>query len=103
MSKAHWFGLVVTFVGSLSCFSTLSAQKIEATVLYRQNSDSDYRANVPGFSKSTPEGYVDCAGDTTNADCLAPAPPIQAKSRTPSSAPRFPSCCPTEKLPWSTA
>jgi hypothetical protein len=71
MSKAHWLGLVVAFVGSLSCVSTLSAQKLEATVLYRQNSDNDYRAVVPGYSKASPEGYVDCAGDTTNPECFA--------------------------------
>src|SRR6266568_3433439 len=72
MNKTHWLGLVAAFVVWSSCVSSASAQKLEATVLYRQNSDLNYSAVVPGYSKSTPDGYVDCAADTTNAECLGP-------------------------------
>jgi hypothetical protein len=73
MSKAHWMGLVTALVCGSSFSTSASAQKLEATVLYRQNSDADYSAVVPGYSKSTPDGYVDCAGDTANAACAASA------------------------------
>ena len=75
MSKTHWMGLVVAVVCWLSCAGSLSAQNLEATVLFRQNSDANYSAVVPGYSKSTPDGYVDCAADESNPDCSAPANP----------------------------
>jgi hypothetical protein len=46
----------------------VSAQKLDATVLYRQNSDSDYSALVPGYS-----GTTDCAADLGNAECSDPS------------------------------
>ncbi|HTB97997.1 MAG TPA: hypothetical protein VK716_13375 [Terracidiphilus sp.] len=44
---------------------TAGAQKLEATVLYRQNSDATYTPSVPGYSESD----VDCAADVTNEVC----------------------------------
>jgi hypothetical protein len=75
MSKVHSLGLVAVLVCGSSFATSASAQKLEATVLYRQNSDLNYSPVVPGYSKSTPDGYVDCAGDTTNAASSAAAQP----------------------------
>jgi len=73
MSKPNWLGLGLAIVSLASCVPIASAQKLEATVLYRQNSDSDYSAVVPGYSSST-----DCAADLGNAECSDPSHAITA-------------------------
>jgi hypothetical protein len=50
-----------------------SAQKVEATVLYRQNSDNSYSAVIPRADGSKVEGTVDCAADVANEACSNPS------------------------------
>jgi hypothetical protein len=57
------------------CVRPASAQKLEATVLYRQNSDNSYAAVVPRADGSTPEGTVDCAADLANEACANASQP----------------------------
>jgi hypothetical protein len=52
------------------CVCPASAQKLEATVLYRQSSATNYSALVPGYSAT---GAVDCAADIANQACSEPA------------------------------
>lgn len=60
--------LIALAVGCpMSSVSAASAQKLEATVLYRQDSDTGYTALVPGYA---PAGAVDCAADNTNEACF---------------------------------
>ena len=66
MGKLKLIGLTMFFCGIASGALSVSAQKLEATVLYRQNSDSDYRALIPGYSNPA---SPDCAADMANADC----------------------------------
>ncbi|HUB29419.1 MAG TPA: hypothetical protein VL967_06970 [Terracidiphilus sp.] len=47
----------------------LSAQKIEATVLYRQNSDDNYAALIPNEAGVLPDGVVDCAAEIASEAC----------------------------------
>jgi hypothetical protein len=68
MSKTMWVAAALAILSLASCVPPASAQKLDATVLYRQNSDTDYSAVVPGYSATT-----DCAADITNPDCAAPA------------------------------
>jgi hypothetical protein len=69
MSKFKDTGIAIAVYCLASCVCSVSAQKLDATVLYRQNSDSAYSALVPGYSNpSSP----DCAADLGNADCSRP-------------------------------
>jgi hypothetical protein len=68
MCKPIWAATALAILSLASCVPTASAQKLDATVLYRQNSDSDYNAVVPGYSATT-----DCAADIANPDCAASA------------------------------
>jgi hypothetical protein len=69
MNKLKLFGQAVAILGIASSVLSISAQKVEATVIYRQNSDSDYHALIPGYSNP---GSPDCAADMANADCYRP-------------------------------
>jgi len=73
MSKPRVLGLGLAILSLASCASMVSAQKLDATVLYRQNSDSDYSALVPGYS-----GTTDCAADLGNAECYDTSRPAAA-------------------------
>jgi hypothetical protein len=59
--------------GAICCFAactgSLEAQKLDATVLYRQSNDSGYSALIPGYSAP---GTPDCAADVANAECFRP-------------------------------
>jgi hypothetical protein len=71
MRNLKWLGIRAV-VYMVSWASTVSAQKLDATVLYRQNSDDSYAAVIPRPDGSTPEGTIDCAADTTNEACVRP-------------------------------
>ena len=64
MSKLKGLGVAIAICCSASCIRSASAQKLDATVLYRQNSDSDYSALIPGYSNPA---SPDCAADLANA------------------------------------
>jgi hypothetical protein len=53
----------------------VSAQKIEARVLYRQNSEGNYAALIPNQEGILPDGIVDCAADIANQACEGPSQP----------------------------
>jgi len=55
----------------------LFAQKLETTVLYRQNSDTNYSPVIPGYTTSTTDAGVDCAADVANEACSGSAHPAQ--------------------------
>lgn len=76
MSKSTWVGVALAVCCLATCIRPVSAQKLEATVLYRQNSDSDYRPLVPGYSDPA---SPDCAAELGNAECYNP-PQAQANS-----------------------
>lgn len=66
MSKSNWVAIAI----AICCFAPLVrpafAQKLEATVLYRQNSDTDYSALIPGYSNPA---SPDCAAELGNEEC----------------------------------
>jgi len=66
MTVTRWLAIGLIMVWLVFCVRSLFAQKLEATVLYRQDSDIGYTALVPGY---TPTGAVDCAADITNEVC----------------------------------
>ncbi len=81
MGKLKGLGIAIAICCSASCFRSAFAQKLDATVLYRQNSDSDYSALIPGYSN--PDS-PDCAADLANAACYNP-PQNAATGSTPNS------------------
>jgi hypothetical protein len=69
MSKPNWVGLGMALVYVASFAPPATAQKLEATVLYRQDSDVNYFAVIPGYSSPAPENSPNCALDPNPADC----------------------------------
>ncbi|MGO9437536.1 MAG: hypothetical protein ACLPH3_13585 [Terracidiphilus sp.] len=69
MGYLKCLGIAAAICSFASCVGSASAQKLDATVLYRQNSDSDYSALIPGYSDPA---SPDCAADLANAACSAP-------------------------------
>src|ERR1700739_1956801 len=74
MSKPNWVALGMTFAFVASCAPLASAQKLEATVLYRQDSDVNYFAVIPGYSSPAPESSPTCALDPNPAVCSSTTP-----------------------------
>lgn len=66
MSKPKGAGIAIAICCLACCVGSVSAQKLDATVLYRQNSDSGYSALIPGYSNPT---SPDCAADVGNPAC----------------------------------
>ncbi|MFZ0746588.1 MAG: hypothetical protein WAM85_19430 [Terracidiphilus sp.] len=77
MSKPNWVAIAIAFCCLAPCIRPVSAQKLKATVLYRQNSDSDYSALIPGYSNPA---SPDCAADLGNAECYDPPPATETGS-----------------------
>ena len=69
MSKPNWVAISIAISCLMSCICPVSAQKLEATVLYRQNSNTDYTPLIPGYSNPA---SPDCAAELGNADCYNP-------------------------------
>lgn len=80
MSKPKGTGIAIAIYCLACCVGSVSAQKLDATVLYRQNSDSGYSALIPGYSNPA---SPDCAADVGNADCYNPTQVMETGS-TPS-------------------
>ncbi|HEY6488258.1 MAG: hypothetical protein WCC26_02385 [Terracidiphilus sp.] len=75
MSIPKSVGIAVAICCLASCASAVLAQKLEATVLYRQNSDNNYSALIPDSAGTVPDGLVDCAADIANPACSGPVQP----------------------------
>jgi hypothetical protein len=69
MNKPNWVGLGTALVLLASCAPFATAQKLDATVLYRQDSDVNYFAVIPGYSSAAAENAPACALDPNPADC----------------------------------
>jgi hypothetical protein len=69
MSKAGWLGIGLAIAAMVP---PAGAQKIDVSVLYRQNSDTSYRAVIPGYSTSDADESGSCALDPNPANCPAP-------------------------------
>lgn len=74
--RMRWW-IAAALVCFVCCTQSIKAQKLDATVLYRQSSDSAYSVLVPGYSAA---GAPDCAADVANAECFRPTTPISEAS-----------------------
>jgi hypothetical protein len=68
MSRSKGIGIAIAVCSLASGVTSVFAQKLEATVLYRQNSDSGYNALIPGYSNPA---SPDCAADLANPGCYS--------------------------------
>ncbi|MGC2612446.1 MAG: hypothetical protein WA354_00340 [Terracidiphilus sp.] len=69
MSKPNWVGLGMAVVLFATSTPFATAQKLDATVLYRQDSDVNYFAVIPGYTSPVTENSPACALDPNPADC----------------------------------
>ena len=73
MSKSRWMGLATAFLFVAASAQLARAQKLDATVLYRQASDSNYFAVIPGYTVTPDEGGIDCSLEPLSEACAAPS------------------------------
>ena len=73
MSKPRWMGFAMAFLLIATSVQSVRAQKFEATVLYRQTSDSNYFAVIPGYTSTPDEGGTDCSLEPLSEACAAPS------------------------------
>jgi hypothetical protein len=69
MSKPNWLGWGLAVLTLATCTPPSPAQKLEATVLYRQDSDINYFAVIPGYSSHVAEDSSTCTLDPDPAVC----------------------------------
>ena len=73
MRKPRWVGFGMALVYLASSVSAAYAQKLDVSVLYRQDSDVNYFAVIPGYTSAATEGSPDCSLDSMSADCAGTA------------------------------
>jgi hypothetical protein len=73
MSKPRWMGIGMAFLLIATSVQLVRAQKLDATVLYRQTSDSNYFAVIPGYTITPNEGGTDCSLEPLSEACAAPS------------------------------
>jgi hypothetical protein len=69
MRKPVWLGFGMAIVFLASCAGTVCAQKLQVSVLNRQDSDLNYFAVIPGHSSATVDNSQSCALDPDPAEC----------------------------------
>lgn len=75
MSKASWPGIAARQRNWLAamlmalCAHSLCAQKLDVSVLYRQDSDISYHAVIPGYSGTAADVTGACTLDPDPANC----------------------------------
>ncbi len=75
MKKPKWLYIGIAITCLSSCFYTASAQKLDVSVLFRQDSDVNYFAVIPGYtSQAAAETSPGCMLDPNPADCNPSTP-----------------------------
>jgi hypothetical protein len=73
MSKPRLVGFGMALLYLASSVSAGYAQKLDASVLYRQDSDVNYFAVIPGYTSAATEGSPDCSLDPFSTECAGTA------------------------------
>ena len=73
MRRSPWLVLWLSALSLAISSVSASAQKVPVNVLYRQDSDVNYFAVIPGYSTAATEGSPDCSLDPFAADCAGTA------------------------------
>lgn len=70
MKEPRWLHTGIAIVYLSSCVCSASAQKLDVSVLYRQDSDVNYFAVIPGYtSQAASDSSPNCTLDPNPADC----------------------------------
>jgi hypothetical protein len=69
MRKSHWLAIGLATLSLAFSVSLASAQKVQVSVLYRQDSDAIYRAIVPGYSGPNADVTGACLLDPDPVNC----------------------------------
>jgi hypothetical protein len=72
MKRAAWLAAALTVISPILSVQSAWAQKLGASVLYRQDSDVAYRAVVPGYSGPNADITGACTLDPDPANCPSP-------------------------------
>lgn len=73
MTKSMWPAVALAVIFSLFSTHSARAQKLDASVLYRQDSDVAYHAVIPGYSGPNADITGACTLDPDPANCPAPS------------------------------
>ena len=73
MHRSTWLMAALGFLSLAFSIRSVSAQKIEVSVLYRQDSDVLYHAVVPGYSGPNADVTGACTLDPDPANCPDPS------------------------------
>lgn len=73
MRKPRLMGFGMAFLSLATSVTAANAQKLDASVLYRQDSDVNYYAVIPGYSSAATEGSPDCSLDPFSPACAGTA------------------------------
>src|SRR5215472_15381042 len=72
MNKRMWLAVVPAVIFTISSTQSAGAQKLDASVLYRQDSDVAYHAVIPGYSGPNADVTGACTLDPDPANCPMP-------------------------------
>jgi hypothetical protein len=69
MQRSIWLVIALAAISSIFAMDSARAQKLDASVLYRQNSDVAYHAVIPGYSGQNADVTGACTLDPDPANC----------------------------------
>jgi hypothetical protein len=69
MKKSTWLAFSLAAISAIFSITSARAQKLDASVLYRQDSDVAYHAVIPGYSGPNADVTGACTLDPDPANC----------------------------------
>jgi len=72
MKSSTWLAFALAAISPIFSIQSARAQKLDASVLYRQDSDVAYHAVIPGYSGPNADVTGACTLDPDPANCPAP-------------------------------
>lgn len=73
MNISRWLALALAAISPILAVRCARAEKVDASVLYRQDSDVAYHAVIPGYSGPNADITGACTLDPDPANCPAPS------------------------------
>lgn len=72
MNRSTWLAIALAVISGIFSINSARAQKLDASVLYRQDSDVAYQAVIPGYSGPNADVTGACTLDPDPANCPTP-------------------------------
>jgi len=73
MRRSTWLAVALAIISPIFSVHSARAQKLDASVLYRQDSDVAYQAVIPGYSGPNADVTGACTLDPDPANCPSPS------------------------------